>query len=188
MPAARKARCDSPLKSLPPEKREAVAALCQEHGFARAAPLVAQMLGSRAGTSPAALQRFFVWQRVESALERTRGEAAAFEELLLDRPELALDAERARAVGQMLFERRVMESGDTDLMLAWAKDRREAEKLRLEAARLELERGKFERLVLERLDDLIAARSSAEARGLSGEEAVAAVREALWGQAVEGVS
>jgi hypothetical protein len=177
----RKPRADSPLKKLAPEIRERVANLCREHGLAAALPHVKTLTKLASGVSVSSLQRFLSWHKVESALGQTRDEALAFEELLKDRPGLELDADRARAVAQIYFERRVLASEDPELYFAWLKERRAEETLRLDREKLALERDKFERLVLTKLDDLLAARSSADKAGLKGEDQVAAVRKVLWG-------
>lgn len=183
MAATRKPRADSPLKQLRPELRDEVARLCAEAGFTAATVAkVKKATGLTRGVSASSLQRFFAWHRLATAIERNRDDAAAFEELLRGRDDLAVDARHAREIAQVYFERRVLAEDDPKLYLAWLKDRREAEKQRLERDRLALERDKFERLVLAKLDDLLRVREAAEMRGLSGDEAVAAVRAALWGE------
>jgi len=183
---ARKPRSDSPLKNLVPQLRDEVAGLCNEHGYARAVPLVKARTKLKAGVTISSLARFHAWHRLATALERNRDDASAFEELLLGRDDLAVDAQHAREIAQVYFERRVLAADDPALYFAWLKDRRESEKQRIERQRLDLERDKFERLVLSKLDDLLQVRESAERRGLRGEEAVEAVRRALWGEEAVG--
>lgn len=179
----RKPRYDSPLKALAPEQRDAVARLCAEQGLVGAIPAIRRLTGLRTGVSTSALSRFLAWHRLNTSLERNRDDAAAFEELLRGRDDLAVDAQHAREIAQVYFERRVLAADDPQLYFAWLKERREAEKQRLEREKLALERDKFERLVLSKLDDLLAVREQADRRGLRGEEAVEAVRRALWGEA-----
>lgn len=178
----RKVRSDSPLKALPPEQRDEVARLCAEHGLAKAIPAVKSLTGLRTGVTLASLSRFCAWHRLATAIERNRDDAAAFEELLKGRDDLAVDAQHAREIAQVYFERRVLAADDPQLYFAWLKERREAEKQRIERDKLHLERDKFERLVLSKLDDLLAVREQADRRGLRGDEAVEAVRRALWGE------
>jgi len=180
---ARKPRSDCALKNLRPEQRDEVARLCMEGGFKPATvQAVRKLTGLKTGVSVSSLQRFHAWYRLATALERNRDDAAAFEELLKGRDDLAVDAQHAREIAQVYFERRVLAADDPQLYFAWLKERREAEKQRIERERLALERDKFERLVLSKLDDLLAAREQADRRGLRGEEAVEAVRMALWGE------
>jgi hypothetical protein len=179
---ARKPRSDSPLKSLRPETRDEVARLCAAHGYARAIKPVKELTGLTAGVSVSSLSRFHSWHRLSTALERNRDDAAAFEELLKGRDDLAVDAQHAREIAQVYFERRVLAADDPQLYFAWLKERREAEKQRLDREKLDLERDKFERLVLSKLDDLLQVREAADSKGLRGEDAVEAVRRALWGE------
>jgi len=133
----RKPRSDSPLRALAPAIQKQVATLCAEQGFEKAAPLAARLTGLASGVSPSALQRWHAWWRVQTALDRQRDEAIAFEDLLKDRPDIALDTERARAVAQLYFERQILESADPKLYLAWQKqqlDRDKFDLLRSQAA------------------------------------------------------
>lgn len=127
----RKPRSDSPLRALAPSIQKQVAALCGEHGFEKAAGLVAKLTGLASGVSPSSLQRWHAWWRVQTALERQRDEALAFEDLLKDRPDIALDTERARAVAQLYFERAILEGGDAKLYLAWQKQQLDRDKFDL---------------------------------------------------------
>lgn len=134
---ARKTRSDSPLKALAPERREAVARLCAEHGLTGAIGPVKALTGLTHGVTLSSLSRFCAWHRLATALERNRDDAAAFEELLRGREDLAVDARRAREIGQVYFERRVLAADDPQLYFAWLKDRREAARLELDRERLE---------------------------------------------------
>lgn len=178
----RKVRSDSPLKALPAGQRDEVARLCAEHGLSGAVEPVRALTGLARGVTTSSLSRFCAWHRLATALERNRDDAAAFEELLRGRDDLAVDAQHAREIAQVYFERRVLASDDPELYFQWLRERREAEKQRMEREKLALERDKFERLVLARLDDLVSARDAAHLRGLQGEAAVDAVRRALWGE------
>lgn len=179
----KKPRCDSSLKTLPETVQAQVAELILKAGYLNAVEQVKELTGLRAGISISSLHRFYAWYKVSHALEANRDDALAFEELLKERPDLQLDAERARLVGQLHFERRILASEDPELWFAWLKERRAEEELRLGREKLSLERDKFERLVMDKLDDLVAARSAAQAKGLDGDAMVAAVRSALWGTA-----
>jgi hypothetical protein len=179
----RKPRCDSPLKALPEIEQAQIAELIIKEGFLAAVPEVKRLTGLRTGISVSALHRFYSWYKVSHALEANRDDAQAFEELLKGNPDIQLDAEKARLVGQLHFERRILASDDPELYFAWLKERRAEEELLLDREKLSLERDKFERLVMDRLDDLVAARSAAQAKGLDGDAMVAAVRTALWGPA-----
>lgn len=127
----KKPRSDSPLRSLAPGIQAQVAALCTQLGFEKAVPEVKRMTGMVGGVSASALQRWFAWWRVQTALERQRDEASAFEDLLKDRPDIALDTERARAVAQLYFERAILEGGDAKLYLAWQKQQLDRDKFDL---------------------------------------------------------
>lgn len=124
----KKPRCDSPLRSLAPGIQAQVAALCAQIGFEKAVPEVKKLTGLVGGISASALQRWHAWHRVQTALERQRDEASAFEDLLKDRPDIALDTERARAVAQLYFERQILEGGDPKLYLAWQKQQLDRDK------------------------------------------------------------
>jgi hypothetical protein len=108
-----------------------VAALCAQLGFEKAVPEVKRLTGMVGGVSASALQRWHAWHRVQTALERQRDEASAFEDLLKDRPDIALDTERARAVAQLYFERQILEGGDPKLYLAWQKQQLDRDKFDL---------------------------------------------------------
>lgn len=127
----RKPRSDSPLRALSPEIQAQVAELCAQHGFGGAVAKVRALTGLAKGVSASSLQRWHAWWRVETAISRQRDEALAFEELLLDRPDLDLDAERARRVAQIVFERQVLESQDPKLYLAWRKQQLDQDKFEL---------------------------------------------------------
>jgi hypothetical protein len=178
---SRKTRYDALLKGLPRETRDRIVLICAEAGLVGAVSQVRKLTGFTSGVSVSSLQRFCAWHRVESAVEANRDDALAFEDLLKDRPDLNLDADRARTVAQLHFERRVIASDDPELYFAWMKERRAEDALRLDREKYALERDKFERLVLAKLDDLLAARSAADKAGLKGDDQVAAVRKVLWG-------
>jgi len=127
----KKPRSDSPLRALAPGIQAQVAGLCAKLGFEKAVPEVKRLTGLVQGVSASALQRWHAWWRVSTALERQRDEAVAFEELLKDREDIALDTERARAVGQLYFERMILEGGDPKLYLAWQKQQLDRDKFEL---------------------------------------------------------
>lgn len=179
----RKPRCDSSLKQLSEGVQAQIAEIIRNEGFAVAVEKTRKLLKSQDGVSMTSLHRFYSWYKVNQALAANRDDTLAFEEHLKSNPAVQLDVEKARVVAQIYFERRVLASEDPGMYFAWLKERRAEEELQLQKDKLSLERDKFERLVLDKLDDLLAARSAAQAKGLDGEDMVAAVRAALWGAA-----
>lgn len=172
-----KLRSDSFAAKLSPEQRdELYVALCGGVAYAAATSQVKAWSGRK--PSEAALSTWFTRERI------TRTVALAREAGLVASAAAPADytAQERAALGRARFLT-LLKDLEPEQIAKLDRNDLHRQRLAIESRRLELDQMKVERLVLERFDDLVAARESAISRGLKGEDAVEAVRQHLWGTA-----
>jgi hypothetical protein len=131
-----KARGDSKLKTLPPKTQEKLYEWLCADTITAVQSRVREELGI--STSQRALSEFYSWYSLRLSFSQAQSISEEFKAQLLNRPDLAGDAERVNSAAQILFETLAVQKRDaklfTQIRLASQRDRQ----LDLEARRMAL--------------------------------------------------